>query len=257
MVPFTTRAKAYEYLRGHWHGAVTVQILVFLCEVILLFTAVFLPGNTVLNSTCALLVDFLLISPLKAGRALYFETLVADGSAVHLKLLFRYYRHGYERTIGWRLLLWCARGISNAVCCIPAFFLFAYSHLLAERSDLIPSLTMFGFGLLLLVSAIVTTEIILLRFTPIPYLFAHTGSLREAVAVSRRITAGRMNTLASLYLDHAGWLFAVLLFVPWFFTSASFQTARAATVRRFLREIPSKNTSSVLQRQKKYGRIGR
>jgi len=104
---------------------------------------------------------------------------------------------------------------------------------------------------------VVATEIYLLRLMPIPYLFAHTGTLRESISVSRRITHHRGNELVSLYLDHTIWLFFIPLIIPWFFISAIFQTARASAIRAFLREIPPKNNACVLQRRKKYGRIGR
>ncbi len=258
---FTTRAKAHEYLRGHWTDAATVQILVFLCEILLILFAFVLPGNTVVNTVCVLTVDLLMVSPLKAGRALFFETLVADGDAAQISLIWRYYRHGYERTIGWRILVWGYRLMGNAVCSVPAFVLFALSGVLVNNAptytDRIFSMTLFGFGLLLSVCAVVITEILLMRLLFVPYLFAHTGTLREAVALSRILARNRMNTIVSLYLDHTVWVFTFPLVAPWFFTSAVFQTARAATVRRFLRENPVKNPACDLQRRKKYGRIGR
>ncbi len=258
---FVTRAKARSYLQGRWYEAIAVQGILLVPELILLLLGWWLKGAYWLPLFCALLIDVLMISPLKAGRAFFFETLTADSSAASVRLLFRYYRHGYERTIGWRLLLWGWRVILNTLLCLPALFLFAYSHLLAEnavtRSDNILSMAMLGCGLLMLLIGLVITELLLCRLVAVPYLLSHTGSLREAVSLSRRITKGRIGVLVSLYLDHAGWLFALPLFFPWFYTSSIFQTARAATLRRFLQQIPKENTACVLQHQKKYGRIGR
>lgn len=238
-----------------------VQVIVLLSEVILLTAAWWLPGSDIAVTACALLIDLLIISPLKAGRAFFFETLTADGDAARVSLLFRYYRHGYERTVGWRLLLWASRLIWGAVLCLPAFLLFAYSGVLAEGAptvqDRILSMALFGFGLLLLVTALIVVEIILFRLVPIPYLLSHPGGLRGALSLSRQMMHGRVSTLTLLYLDHAGWLLACLLVFPCVYTSVLFHTARAATIRQFLRQIRPENAANLLQRRKKYGRMGR
>lgn len=238
-----------------------MQVIVLVAEVVLLTAAWWLPGSDIAITACALLIDLLMISPLKAGRAFFFETLTADGDAARLSLLFRYYRHGYERTVYWRLLLWASRLLWSSLLCLPAFFLFAYSGVLSEGTpslqDRVLSMALFGFGLLLLVTAFIAIEIILFRLVPVPYLLSHPGGLRGALSLSRRMMRGRVSTLTLLYLDHAGWLLSCLLLFPYVFTSALFQTARAATIRQFLRQIPPENAPHLLQRRKKYGRMGR
>ncbi len=248
-------------LAGHWKDAVTVQFTVLFAEAALWTTAWWLPGSSIAVTICALLIDLLMLSPLKGGRAFFFETLAADGDAATPRLLWRYYRHGYERTVAWRLLLWGQRALLGAVACLPAFLLFAYSGVLAEgvptRQDTVLSMALFACGLLCLVMGLAAVEILLFRLVPVPYLLSQPGGLREAVNASRRITHGRIGVMTMLYLDHAGWLLASITVFPWLYASVLFHTARAATVRRFLREIPPKNVSHHLQRRKKCGRMGR
>lgn len=256
---FVERKKATTYLRGHRKEAVAVQILVFLAEVGTMTSAFWLPGSDVLVIACGLLIDLLMISPLKAGRALFFETLVADGEAAQFSLIFRYYRYGYERALGWRLITWGYRLLWSALLYLPALWLFAFSDALAQdapaQKEIILSMAMFGLGLLLLAAAWIIVEILLLRLVAIPYLLSHTGSLKNAVSLSRKLTKRRTNALLLMYLDHAGWFLTSIFLFPWFYTSARFQTARAATIRQFLRQNPPRNAKHVLQRRKKYGRI--
>ncbi len=258
---FVERASAKQYLHGHWHNAIAVQVSVFTAEALLLTAALWLPGPDLFVVGCSLLIDVLMLSPLKAGRAFFFETLVADADAATLSLLFRYYRYGYERTVGWRLLLWGLRLLWSVILYLPALFLFACSRVLGEgtptQAETLFALICFTFGVLLTVAAFVTVEIVLLRLQPVPYLLSHTGGLRGAVSLARRITKKRVGTLTLLYLDHVGGKFAGLFIVPWPYTSALFHTARAATVRRFLRQIPKENATHVLQRRKKCDRMGR
>ena len=260
-VTFVEKKQAKEYLHGHWHTAATVQVSVFVSELLLLSTALWLPGSDIFVTACALLIDVLIISPLKAGRAFFFETLTADGEAATLSLLFRYYRYGYERTVGWRLYAWGQRLLLSVILYIPALFLFACSRVLGEtnptQEETLLSLICFAVGVLVTVITFAVIEIILLRSLPIPYLLSHTGGLRGAIVLSRRITKGRTGPLTLLHLDHIGWAFASLFIIPFPFALALFHTAKAATVRRFLARIPEENATHVLQRRKKYDRMSR
>ena len=260
-VTFVSREKAKQYLHGHWHTAVAVQVSVFAAEAALLTAALWLPGSDIFVTGGALLIDILMLSPLKAGRALFFETLTADGDAATLPLLFRYYRYGYERTVGWRLFIWGQRLLWSVLLYLPALFLFACSRVLGEnnptQAETLLSLICFVIGVFVSVATWIVIEIILLRSLPIPYLLSHTGGLRGAVALSRRITKGRTGLLTLLHLDHFGGAIASLFLLPWPFASALFHTAKAATVRRFLAQIPEENAAHVLQRRKKYDKISR
>ncbi len=249
------------HLRGRWVIAVSVQIVVAAAGVLLLSVAWWLPGSDIVITALSLLLDLLLLSPLKVGRALFFETLAADGEAATIALMFRYYRFRYGQALGWRLFVWSQRVLWSAVLYLPSLFLFACSRTLGEvsvtQAETLLATVCFTFGVFLTVITVITVEIILLKLQPIPYLLAHTNGLRSAVRLSKRITKRRRGLLIFLYLDHLWLAAASLLILPWPYTSAVFQTAKAATVRRFLTQIPQENASHVLQRRKKYDRMGR
>lgn len=260
-VTFIGRATAKAYLHGRWRQAVTVQVLVFISELSLLLTALWLPGPAVLATTTVLITDILMLSPLKAGRAFFFETLTADSDAATVSLAFRYYRHGYVKAVGWRLFVWGNRVFLSLLLYLPSLFLFAFSRVLGEnhptQAELLFSLVCFAFGVLLTVVTFVIIEILLFRLQPLPYLLSHTRTLRDAVSLSYRITKKRTGTITLLYLDHLGGAFASLFLLPWPYASSLFHTAKAATFRRFLSQIPTENATHVLQHRKKYGRMGR
>lgn len=252
---FTSKAEARRLLRGHWKPAVSVQLTVPFAEAAVFSTVWWLPGDTVAVTVWALLADLLLLSPIKAGRAFFFETLVADGDAAQWRLLFRYCRHGYGRTVTWRLLLWCERLLLIGALSPPALVLFVFSKRL--ESETLLSLTLFWLGLLLLVSALIAAEILLFRRAIVPYFLSYPGGLRGAREAARVCLQKRHGTLLRLYLDYAFPMLFTPLILPWVYASVLFQTARASTVREFLRQKPSENGAHLLQRRKKCGRMDR
>lgn len=258
---FVTKAEARHLVHGHWKTAIAVQVSALIAEIAVLSTVWWLPGRRGIVAIWALLADLLIISPIKAGRAFFFETLVADAEAAQWRLLFRYCRYGYGRTVLWRLLLWGERFFWIGVLSPPALILFTFSERLAlgapsERETLF-SMVLFGLGLMLLVAAIIAAEVILFRRAIIPYFLSYPGGLRGARETAQHCLKGRHSTLLWLYLDYAFAMLFTPLIVPWVYASVLFQTARAATVRKFLRQKPSENGAHLLQRRKKYGRIGR
>lgn len=258
---FVKRAAAKSRLDGVWKEAMAVQVLVALAD-LFLFTAVWwLPGPTVAVTACVLLIDLLMISPLKAGRALYFK-LLADGKAVSPALLLRYYHGGYAAAVGWRALLWGERLLWGALCCFPALAVFSCSDMLGSdtptRREAVLSMALFALGLLLLLLGLLMVEVLLFRRLPIPYLLSsQPRGLRGAIRSANAITQGRLGNWVYFYLDHAGGLLLCVLLFPWVYTSTVFQTAKAATVLQFLRQKPAKNAPYRLQHQKKCGRMGR
>ena len=257
----TSKTEARRLVRGRWKAAIGVQLTVPLAELSVFSTVWWLPGERGFVAVWALLADLLIISPLKAGRAFFFETLVADNEAARWRLLFRYCRHGYGRTVLWRLLLWGERLLWIALLSPPALALFTLSERLAlgapTQRETLFSMVLFGLGLTLLVTAVLAAEIILFRRAIIPYFLSYHGGLRTARDTAARCLRGRRSTLLWLYLDYAFAMLFTPLIVPWIYASVLFQTARAATVREFLRQKPSENGAHLLQRRKKCDRIGR
>ncbi len=202
-----------------------------------------------------LLADLLVLSPLKAGRAQFYETLVSDGSKATVKLLFRFYRHDYTRAVGWRVRLWLRRiGWQILFSAPSALFLFI-SRMAEQRGSETFSMIAFVFSLIFLAFAFAVTEIVMFRYIPAVYQLAKVASSRHAFALSKHLSKGYSNNWALLYLDYAGWAFSLLLLFPFFYLSPLFHTARAATINRLFSEISPHIHQQLLQRGKNHGRI--
>lgn len=206
---------------------------------------------------CAVLCDWLLFSPLKAGRALFFETLTADAEAATVPLLFRYYRHGYGKAVGWRAYVWGQRLLWSAMCSVPTLALFSFANrqavMAVTRDEQLTAQAVTVLSLLLTAGALLAVNIRLLRFSLVPYLLSYPHGLAGALATSRCLTVGQLNRLIQLHILY----FVRLPLRPWIGVSVRFQVAKAMAVRCLLREKPEKNFLHVLQHQKKCGRIGR
>ncbi len=254
---FISRSQAAVYLQGHWRQAIFVQIICLCAELLLIAAegvSVYHFPNTPFFPLF-LLTDLLLLSPLKAGRAFFYETLVTDGSGAELKLLFRFYRYGYSRSIGWRLGLWIRRAGLHILLCSPSSF-FLYISRTAERTGSETfAMISFVLSLTFLVIALIAAEILLFRYIPASYLLTQVISARHALSLSKRLSKGYTAKWTLLYLDYAGWSFSFALLLPFFYVSPLFHTARAATAKRLFSEISPQIREQLLQRGKNHGRI--
>ena len=257
---FVKKAAARRGLQGHWHEAMAVQGIVLVAELILLSAIWWMPRARPAAAVCVFVFDLLLLSPLKAGKTVYFDEL-AQGKRVSSKTLVRFYTYHYEQTVGWRAVVWVNRLLWSALLYLPALVVFACSDMVFQtqptQQNAVLSMALFGLGVVLVMIAAVSVEVILFRFAAVPYLLADHRSLRKAFAVSKQAMKGQMSEFLLFHLDHAyGWVLCFAVF-PWFYTSVVFQTAKAATIRRFLKENSAKNTPYRLQHQKKCGRMGK
>ncbi len=254
---FTNRSQASAYLRGQWKSAIFVQFLCISVEILLIITEgiCFFRFATILTFPLGLLADLLLLSPLKAGRALFYEDLVTDNKEATIKLLFYFYRHGYARSIGWRMGLWLRRIGWHILFSMPsALFLFISRAAERNGSETVAMIA-FVFSLVFLLIAFTITEILLFRYIPAVYLLRKVVSSQYAFSLSKRIPKGYINKWTLLYLDYAGWSFSLIFLFPFFFVSPLFHTARAATAKRLFSEISPQIYQQVLQRGKNHGRI--
>lgn len=254
---FISRSQAAAYLRGKWKTAVLVQFLCIGAEILLIVVEgiCFFRFAAVPVFPIGLLADLLLLSPLKAGRALFYETLVSDSNKATVKRLFWFYGHGYARSVGWRIQLWFRRIVWHIFFSVPAA-LFLYISRVAEQSGS-ETLAMiaFVFSLIFLVIAFTVTEILLFRYIPAVYLLSKVVSSQYAFSLSKRVSKGYTGKWTLLYLDYAGWSFSFFLLIPFFYVSPLFHTARAATVNRLFSEISPQIHQQLLQRGKNHGRI--
>lgn len=249
-----------EYLHGKRQIAVAVQVFVLVAEWLLWGLVWLFPAKATVRLGTALLLDLLLLSPLRAGCALFFETLIADREAAQWLLLFRYYRHSYEKALGWRALVWCHRLLYNALFQLPALVLLSIGRTLAERataSDALWGMTCSILGGLLVIAATVGTEILLLRWQALPYLLSYRGRLRDAVSLARRATRRHTTELILPVIHHGIGVLAILLSLPLPYASARYRIEQAAIIRRLVTQIPQENVMYDLQRQKNCGKMDR
>lgn len=254
---FVSRSQATQYLRGHRKPAILIQVIctcaeifVMIAEGVCLFQFPKIPLFPLV-----LLLDLLLLSPLKVGRALFYETLVTYKQEAKIILLFRYFHDGYARSIHWRLHLWIRRFGWQIVLCIPsAFFLY-----ISKTAEQIGSETFlmiaFAFSLLFLLISLIITEILMFRYIPAMYLLSKVKSANHALLVARRISKGETGNWTALYLDYAGWSFSFIFILPFFYVSPVFYTARAIAYKQLFSGILPKNHEEHLQHKGNHGRI--
>ncbi len=254
---FVKRSQARAYLQGYWKVAVFAETVCIGAEILLIIAewVCFYRSNGIPFYPLALLVDLLLISPLKAGRALFYKTLVTNEEPAKPKLIFRYFYNGYTRSVAWRLALWLRRlGLLLLLSIPSAVFLYISGIAGGEQSQTVAMIA-FAFSLVFLVFALIGTEILLFRYIPAVYLLSQVTTAKHALRVSKRISKGNAGNWAVLYLDYAGCCFLLLFLFPVLYVLPTFHTARAATANQLFLQISPLIQEQHLQRGKNHGRI--
>ncbi len=277
--------RARQRLKGRWLTAVAVQctrlgagLLVLLAELFALrlldlgtdravdASALWQGGwlyGVVLLGT--LLLDWLLVSPLLAGQAVFYRRTAeaardtepdgehrrgrADDPAglrengpvePSYTILFTFFRRGYVRALRWRLGLFLRRLGWGALCYAPAALIAGYAELVRRGGAHTPlaDMTMLlctVFGLAALAGGFVVLEMLMLRYLPARYLLDDPEEKRP-FRHARHIMRGRLGETIWLYLGFAGWLVGCVLILPYFYAAPLFETTRALAVRKFRRK---------------------
>ncbi len=253
---FINRSEASAYLHGKWKTAIIIQFLCISTE-LLLITAewiIFYRFPVIPVFLFGLLLDLLLLSPLKIGRAFFYETLITDSKKAQITLFFHFFRRGYFRCVCWRIRLWLLRIGWYCLLTVPSALFLFISRAAEGSGEETLAMIAFIFSLVFLVIALTVTEILLFRYIPTLYLLT-TGVSSHVFSLSRRISKGYTNMWTLLYLDYAGWALSFLFFFPFFYVSPLFHTARAATAKRLFLEISPQIHQQLLQHGKNHGRI--
>lgn len=181
-----------------------------------------------------LLLDLLLVSPLRAGLAAFYREM--DGERSSPTALVRFYRRGrYGRAVQWRLALWLRRLLFGVPCLLPSLLLFGMGDgllrqgLVSAEEQLIYLLLLIS-GLFFLLIGLLVLQLCMLRYMPAQYLLEESGSAREAIRDARRLMKGRTEETAALYLRFVRWLPACLLGVPYFYAAPLFRLTRSQWV---------------------------
>ncbi len=222
---------------------VGVQVVSLLPEILLLLLQGWLLTSTLSPVLFPLTVgvDLLVLSPLKVGRALFFETRVTDPFSARFTQLFRFYGRGYCRCVAWRFSVWCKRLGWSVLLSVPSALLLWLARRIGQNGNAHVALLAFMIAISLLILAIMATELILTRYIPSVYLLIHVPTAAIALRLSRQLSKHTLAKWAQLYLDYAGWSLSFVIIIPIFYVSALFQTARAALVRQLI----SQNTSKI------------
>lgn len=246
--------EARNLLRGQWKKAIAAELLTVVLELtpavvqLFIFTR-FNARKALIWCGLLLLADCLFLSPIKAGKALFYKHIATEESPAPFALLFRYFRNGYGRAVMWRIRLWLTRYWYWFVFSLPyTALLFWYDYL---ESYPVPSFTALVLSVILGVFALVFTEIRMLRFLPTVYLLPHNIKMNRVFALSKFSTAKRLNGWVMFHISYIGWCAALILLIPYFYVSPIFQTARAATVDKMMLEI----LNQPLQHWKNHGKI--
>ena len=103
------------------------KALLLLSELLIWGTEiVFIMSSLHFSSALVLMIDLLVLSPLKIGRTLVYDTFIEDPDSISFKLLFRYYRFGYFKTIVWRFFRWMRIFMVALVVSFPPFLTLYY-----------------------------------------------------------------------------------------------------------------------------------
>ncbi len=195
--------------------------------------------QSVVGCVVLLWADLLLLSPLKAGRALFYNGIVKQKTVVRFSRLFYFFKTGYRRSVRWRLRLWLTRYGYWLLGLLPCSALLFWNRFLQSYPVL--SAISLLLAVVLGVFAVVFTEIRLLRYLAAVYLLPYTLPFKEVFTLSKTIFEKQLNRWVNFYLSY-GYL---ILFPPVFYT------ARAATVYAMMQEF----AKQPLQHWKNHGKI--
>lgn len=251
---YIQREEIRRLLQSHRKTAVTVEVFLVLVKLLGMFLWVLIVGNATAWQNAVLCVvllwlDLLLISPLKAGKALFYRRIASDDRSVGFSLLFYYFNHRYRKCISWRLSIWLKRYGYWLLAFLPcSALLFWYRYL--QNYPALSAASLF-LGIALGILALLLVEVRLLRYMPSIYWLSCPLSLKRTLALSVTLSAHRLNRLVGFYASYSWWVLLLPFIVPYFYISPLFQTARAATVNKMTQEI----LNQPLQHWKNHGKI--
>ena len=189
-------------------------------------------NRSLVNVVCVLLLDLLILSPLKVGRALWYDTACTDPTGASLALFFRFFRFQYFKTILWRLQLW-----SRMLCwtVVYAFSLFLVRYVKTFFEAYGTALVLCDLvGHLLYVIAPIYLLYRYCYYRSACRLLLYTPTVREAFRQSKRLFEQSPELLIDPCLKLIKRLPLFLLFFPIAYVVSSFNLQQAKNVRCFL-----------------------
>lgn len=240
---------ARERLAGHWCEAIAVQIMGLLMALLLLLggwhteravrltAGAFAQPFSILGVLLFCLLDLLLRSPFRAGKAEFYYRLATGQPTSAKQVLAAFGRTHYRKAVALRAALWTRRVLFSGLLLCPSAVLLALGDQM-RQSGLTTSAEQMTYFLLALtalctlVMGSATVELLLLMYMPAWYLLSDSPTAKEAMLRSRRMMKGNLGRAVDLYAGFTGWGIFLIFVLPYFYAAPVFATARAAWVRR-------------------------
>ena len=204
--------------------------------------------RSVVMLLAVLAVDLLLLSPLKIGRALWYDTVCNEPQKATFSLFFRFYRHRYLCAVNWRIRLWTRMLFQAVVYAWPIAALNAVSAVYAGNETVV-----FWCGLfrrLLLFFAVVLIALGFIRYRTSSVFLLYVTNVDDAFWYSSRFFKVKREAAWQPYVQLWRQVPLFLLIVPLFYCCFTFHCQTAENIRTFVAEI-QKECASPLETKPK------
>lgn len=250
------------YLQGHWKTVIFAELLITVSEIAGIVCCLYFKKQlSSFTLPLVLIADLLFLSPLKAGRAFLYDTLAMRNTQVRLNLMFRYYVHGYLKTIKWRVGLWIRYTFLFTLTTAPAAFSFVFRSISVEsgitsQSDLL-YLGLTFIGLIILIGGFIFALIFLIRYEVSSFLLPYRRRCRTLFVDSAKLCKKKNEVLLSIRFHYLRWLLLSWAVVPYFYSTAIYHMEQAIEIRRMLGKFPEKKSPQALQHGKNHDMISK
>ncbi len=261
------------HLKGNWGQAVLaeggilcVQILLTLAEWGIMLglgvrigSAMFLYPSTDIRPVLARMVimivlvvlDLLILSPLKLGRSVFYWQMVNSVRPVEGSRTRYFEGRLYGQAIHWRLRLWGWRLLWSLLLWLPAIALLGVGEWLRldslRRGAMDFTCVVFLLmGIIAFLGGWLVAEMVMMRYRPAAYGIGQGMKVKEAFRWAVTVTKGRTESILWLYLRYALGLLSCLFGLPALYVMPLFQTEQAWLIRKWAKLSPPLEKTAVL-----------
>ena len=220
------------------YEAAIAELLVLTVEIALIVGYIWSKSNLM----WWLAADLVFLSPLKAGRAFFYELIVSDPQSVKIRYVFRYFRRGWLRALSWRTGLWIRYALWWCLCALPALSVDIFrslpSTIAFTSADELWDIALLLISYLLWVGGGIAAFVLCSRYQSTVYLLPYHKA--NSHLFKTRPSSVTLNSCLRYWITFP--LFALI--VPYFFAAFAFRTEQARSVRQEKDEIIKRNSFS-------------
>lgn len=232
--------RSRQLLAKNWHKAIFVEVLCGMMYAVLLFTELLLLFSLdlpmILNQSfsvvrliimaAVLLLDIMILSPVKLGRIAYYTRLTQTGGKnIRFKVIGSFFAKGkYGAAIRWRITYWVFSVFWLLIWLLPSAATFGFSG--AFRAGINGSITadvlwLFSslIGVFSLMAGIVLWRLTMMRYQASAFLLVQGNRVAASFRGSRRLMKKHLGDMLWLDCSFAGWGILSLLALPIFFVA--------------------------------------